>query len=321
MEIIFTKYVFEELGEIYFATDSFDKDVYVNSTRNSYHLNDGIRYALSKCHPGQKFVDIGANIGHYTLPLAKKGVKTLAIEALPKNFVLLTEAIAKNNLRNVLPVHAAAFSHNNVVTMDGLGAWGRIVGKNVGIATPALTIDRMLQIYDFEDAKLIKMNVEGAELSVLSGMKKCLENSTADIIFGSNALTCADNGYTTKDLKRALEDCGYSLYLIHAGMLIPRTSDDYQESIIQNFLATKNQLSSSTEFIVRNLTGQERIQILTTTLDIGLPEHQSYAALIYEQALPEVRYDENFKIKINHMLANLTEKNMYYLDILGKEFQ
>ena len=60
----------------------------------------------------ETFVDVGANIGSYSLRVANdnknKGVEVVAIEAHPENFKALRRNIQINNFRNVKTINKAA---------------------------------------------------------------------------------------------------------------------------------------------------------------------------------------------------------------------
>lgn len=307
---------------IYFATDSNQSDVYVNEVRNNYSLSQTILYALHACeqrahYSPAKFIDIGANIGTFTIPLAKAGFKTLAIEALPKNFTLLSEAIRKNSLRNVVAVHTAATEKAGVVTMAGDSAWALINQQGHGIEVPALTIDALTEIYDFVDACVIKIDVEGAEMSVLNGMKSLFKhNPDVDIIFESNAYTCALFGYSVKELKRFFEKSGYQLYCFNDGSLSPHSSDDFQEIVTLDYLATKKDLSSLKPFSVKALSTEEIIDNMLHHLQHSV-YHCAYFAVTIDKAPAKIRENERVKSRQNELLANKTPEWNALLELLS----
>jgi FkbM family methyltransferase len=322
MEIAFSRHLLNQVGELYFATDADENDDYLNFTRNNYHIYPTIQYALNVCQLGDKFVDLGANIGHFTLPLAKAGIKTLAVEALPKNFVLLAEAIVKNDLKNVTLVHAAAYSGTDIITMAGTSAWGHIGLQGEGVVTPAISVDKMLSMYDFKDPRLIKIDVEGGELGVLSGMENFLEhNISADIIFEANALTCANHSYSVRHLKQVFESYGYTIYLFHGNVLAPRRSEDYQEQLCQDFLATRKEvLQNLPGFSVRNLTYEERATAVHEMIEYPRLEHQAYAVLSFQNAPFEIRESHHIKMKIDNLLSQPSEELVHYIDRLSVGF-
>jgi FkbM family methyltransferase len=67
------------------------------------------------------FVDVGANVGSYTLSAAKeyedKGVKIIAVEAHPDNYRALCRNIQINNFRNVKTINKAVTDHKGNITL------------------------------------------------------------------------------------------------------------------------------------------------------------------------------------------------------------
>ena len=119
MNIIYSSYHFKQTGEIFFATDADWNDVYIDMIRNNYAFNNVLQYALQTLSRTDKFIDVGANIGFFTIPIAKRGTKTLAIEALPDNCLLLLKALQRNGIDNAVVLHAAAHDSTGMVRMTG----------------------------------------------------------------------------------------------------------------------------------------------------------------------------------------------------------
>ena len=84
-----------------------------------YLLVDGvyepkaINFALEHLEPGSVFIDIGANIGVFTIPAALKVGPTgcvIAIEPSPRVFPYLQHNVSLNGLSNVRSIQCAAFN-------------------------------------------------------------------------------------------------------------------------------------------------------------------------------------------------------------------
>lgn len=127
------------------------------------------------------FIDIGAHIGKYTVPIAKKlgnKGKVVAIEPDPDNFRALLQNIAVNNLYNVIPIQAACSSDNGETLLykhpcDPSG--NSIVHKSRrSIVVQTKTLDTIVKELGVTDVRLIKIDVEGAELDVLKGARNTL---------------------------------------------------------------------------------------------------------------------------------------------------
>jgi len=130
-------------------------------------------------------LDIGANVGYYTLGLAPylgKNGKIIAIEADPESFKLLEKNCKLNNLQNV-ELHNCAITDKegeiklyqsskhsgiNSIFAGVHGLSSKFVNVS-GIKLDDLLGDR------YQTIDWFKVDVEGAELAVLKGSKKILK--------------------------------------------------------------------------------------------------------------------------------------------------
>lgn len=151
--------------------------------------------------PGWTCVDIGANVGFFTVHLAKavgpEG-RVFAIEASPGNFQRLERNIALNRLGNVHARQAAITAEEGPVRFSLSPAvnsgWGRIgeFASAAGvIEVPGITFDAFATAQGIDRVDLLKIDIEGHELSFLEGARESLRRGV---------------------IKRILvEYCGYSL--------------------------------------------------------------------------------------------------------------
>ncbi len=134
------------------------------------------------------FIDVGANIGKYTIMVGKKiKGKVIAIEPEEKNFEILKKNIELNNLKNIIPVRSACSSKSKkrkfFLDRQGIGthSFYKIkIGKTdkiIYIKTERLDnlISKNLEKKEIKEISLIKIDVEGAEADVLKGTKKTLK--------------------------------------------------------------------------------------------------------------------------------------------------
>jgi len=123
-----------------------------------------------RCYPDNVMADIGANIGTLTIPLARhfKG-QVICFEPLPQNYDKLTAHIELNKLNNVTAYNQACSRKM------GSGRMMRILDDNLGMAqldtstsgeTEIVTLDNVIA---GQTLALIKIDVEGHEIDVLSG--------------------------------------------------------------------------------------------------------------------------------------------------------
>jgi FkbM family methyltransferase len=136
-------------------------------------------------------VDIGAHIGKYSIEASKlvgdKGV-VVAIEAIPNNYNIIKKNIELNSLGNIKVFNLAAWDSECTIKfmVGSTSATSNISRYNYrqgSIEVSAMPIDKLL----IEQLKLLhvdwlKIDVEGAEYQVLSGLKQTLLNFKPKII-------------------------------------------------------------------------------------------------------------------------------------------
>jgi len=128
--------------------------------------------------PGDHFLDVGANAGFYTLLAARlvgpEG-RVTSFEPLPRNLGFLREHVKLNHLRNVI-VNAAAVSNRDGVAhfnIDQHASMGHLTEQGT-LEVKTVALDSLFAAGQLPPAKLIKIDVEGAEHSVLLGAKNYL---------------------------------------------------------------------------------------------------------------------------------------------------
>lgn len=154
---------------------------------------------LGFLHPGQIFIDIGANIGTYTIRAAKRlghSGRVFAFEPLETNSSRLRAATRANKVSNVELVPAAVGDRNAGVTMhDG----GRESSASLGHTTGRAFDVRMVTLDHFADeaqiphVDWIKMDIEGQEPLALAGMSQIIRRFRPHFIFENHdggAETC-----------------------------------------------------------------------------------------------------------------------------------
>jgi FkbM family methyltransferase len=186
--------------------------------RRSYepHVTRAIEHALK---PGGVFLDIGANIGYYTLlAAARVGPQgnVIAFEPNPHNCELLSKSVELNRFANVT-LHAYAVS-------DQAGSFGfsaddsngRLIAGDQEIAqfqVETVVLDQFLA----QEARidLIKMDIEGFEGKALQGMKELIRRHTPVIISEFNAGSMERlSGIKPAEYLDQLRELGYTIAII-----------------------------------------------------------------------------------------------------------
>ena len=219
------------------------------------HPNDAFRLSIYGIHgahdfkiiknnvkDGDNVVDLGANIGYFTLILAKlvgPTGKVFAFEPDPRNLALLKKNVEYNNYKNVIIVPKAVSNVNDKCTLyTGQKTFGQNkiykpkktkTQKFIPIDSETVRLDDFFKTNGLLDKiSFIKMDVEGAEFLALSGMKEILKLNKNIKIF-----TEAEISY--------LEDAGSS-YDQFIDLL---TENDFTFSLVDNRSETLTKVNKS----------------------------------------------------------------------------
>jgi FkbM family methyltransferase len=119
-------------------------------------------------------IDVGANIGDFTLMMRNHSGKIIAIEPGHENFSALVANLQINGVQNVIPLRIAAHDQNEEVFLDGQSSNLYISKENSGQSAQASPIDLILKKLGVNDVDVIKIDVQGHERAVLAGMHDSL---------------------------------------------------------------------------------------------------------------------------------------------------
>jgi len=171
--------------------------------------------------PSMVFVDIGANIGYFSLIAARvvgeKGM-VYAFEPDNEHFQLLQKNIKKNGYTNITSVKKAVSDTTGVASFylkkDNLCAHSLIPNeKDSVVEVETITLDEYFKTNNNID--VIKIDVEGAEPAVFRGMQKVISiNKKIALIteFYPNALKRC--GVSPETYLQSIIDSGFILYRI-----------------------------------------------------------------------------------------------------------
>jgi len=186
------------------------KNCGVSALVNNQGLYDFNNMTLIKTllQEGGIFLDIGANIGSYTLIASEQPLATVhSLEPHPVTFQYLQNNVAINNRANVFLYNLAAGQENNRIFMtDRPGsAFNRIVDHNQAEAIPVQSV----RMHDFCQQQgispdIVKIDVEGFELNVLSGFGPLLGRIKLLLL----ELRREDSGHSAKAVITLLRSAG-----------------------------------------------------------------------------------------------------------------
>lgn len=183
--------------------------------------------SLSMLKPGDIAIDVGANVGIWSLLAAKRGATVEAFEPVPalgKRLREHTNGIdgitihdhAIGAERGKLPFFAVPDGNT------GASALARRRDDSVEIAVDVIPLDDVIERADF-----LKVDVEGAEILVFRGAKRLLSRADAPVVFFEmNEEFSRQFGASTRDVKQFLVDCGYTIYRWTGRAFTPVTIDE-----------------------------------------------------------------------------------------------
>jgi FkbM family methyltransferase len=137
----------------------------------------------SLLNPGMTFIDLGANIGFYSLAAAKKiqrNGKVYAFEPQPLCCKVLRQSVHANGYDGLVDVIEKGVSNKTTtcalhLKYPGDGGASLYVNPQEGIKpflVETVTLDDFFENKGWPTVDLIKMDIEGAEQAALEGMKQ-----------------------------------------------------------------------------------------------------------------------------------------------------
>ncbi len=180
--------------------------------------------------PGMTVVDVGANVGYYTLLAAScvgpRG-KVLAVEPSPYAYSRLRQVVSENRLAQVDTLQAALGNGTGegVLYLPPLGNHSPSMvacDRTDRVTVPLRTLDDCLAEWHFDQLDLLKMDAEGFEPQVLAGARSALKaGKIRAILCELNDWWLQKAGSSAEELFRNITTEGFSdvsgLQRFHSG--------------------------------------------------------------------------------------------------------
>ncbi len=183
------------------------------ATGNIYfglHEFEEMGFLLHFLRKGDLFVDIGANVGSYTvLASGVCGAKSISFEPVPETFQHLTNNIVVNKLDTLVTLfnEAVGSEEGKLVFTSGLDTVNHVVAANEAnmhntIDVKVNTLDSTL--HENTSNLLIKIDAEGFETAVLNGMTNTLQQDALKAIIIELNGSGRRYGYTDEKIHETL---------------------------------------------------------------------------------------------------------------------
>jgi FkbM family methyltransferase len=185
------------------------------------HLQEAIRQYVAA---GDTVYDIGANVGYVSLSLAKRvgsGGSVIAFEPVPRNIEAFRQNIGINRLEQVRLMEYAASDKAGEAVIRMAGnlstaslVWHRDNPSATELAIRTVVVDELVEARVLPAPAFAKIDVEGSEGAVLSGMQRTLA-AAMPVVF----VECSEAG--REAAWQILRDLGYQCRSAISGAAIP----------------------------------------------------------------------------------------------------
>ena len=178
-----------------------------------------IDFLYRNLQKGDVFVDVGANIGLFTLNASKlvgNSGKVYAFEAFKPSFNKLKYHIDSNQINNTLVEHCAIVDQEKMIEI-----LYHKDEQNFGMASSYLqefsnkelvkgiSLDDYVEDKTIQNIKLIKIDIEGGEYDALQGMKQILKNQKPKVLIEVNTIAQKNAGKSQTDLEKFFQEIKY----------------------------------------------------------------------------------------------------------------
>ena len=246
------------LGKFKMILDNKDKDISKQIKDFGWYIDEQLTTNVFKEYlkPGMVVLDLGANIGFYTM-LARSLVgprgKVFAFEPSPHNVGLIKASAKTNHFDNVTIIEAAVadkvgkatlYLAPDYITEHSLHDYYENPKPN---AKQNQTIVRVTTVDSFLKKQVgnmkidfIKMDIEGSETKALKGMKETLQKNDRLILiteFWINGFYLSNS--TPEKYLKAIQKFGFKIYFI----------DDFKQSV---YHVSIKQLLEIAKFRIKN---------------------------------------------------------------------
>lgn len=188
-------------------------------------LGGEIGFIFRTVRTGQTALDVGANVGLITLPLARQvgpRGRVIAFEPGPRSFQLLTKNVAANGYDHVRMENAAVSDRSGFVNLFVCSSGesdNRIegtlvdVGEREKVRVPCFSIDDYIERHKVQSVDFIKLDVQGAEMFALHGMRDTLrKNHGVQLILEFSPEAIKFGGSSAEEMLDLLHELRFNLY-------------------------------------------------------------------------------------------------------------
>jgi FkbM family methyltransferase len=170
---------------------------------------------LKYLEPDWTFLDLGANIGYFSLLAASRGNHVIAVEPNPEALKYFKQSIAENHFEELIDLREVAVSSSTqklTLVTQGLRNQGEayltLPNPQAGELVQATTLDQLLGA---NTPEFIKMDIEGEEWNVIMASPECFLSAKVVLFEVSDEQLKRNSQVGANDILHWFESHGFAL--------------------------------------------------------------------------------------------------------------
>ncbi len=196
--------------------------------------------------PGHIVLDVGANMGWYSIHFSKwvgQSGKIFAFEPVPEIYEELTSNINLNFCQNIIVFNCALGNQNESVLFNvsdfegGSGASSENLKFGKEIKVSKRKLDDVMNEQNLDNIDFLKIDIEGGELNMLKGAEKLIEKYKPKLLLEIVDIHCDRFQYLPEDVCNFLFNKGYDGFYIgneHSKKLNDINIDELEKPNLKN---------------------------------------------------------------------------------------
>lgn len=211
----------------------------------SYYPYGELGFWRKNLKPGQTVIDIGANIGYFTLYTARlvgSQGRVIAIEPGPMSYAILTKNVAVNGYKHVKIENVAVADYNGKATFmicrtgETDNKLDAVVDKNSKEIRDPVEVN-VIRLDDYIQNKFpvdfIKIDVQGAEYLALQGMKETLmANPQIQLLMEYSPIALESVGVVPSEFLALIRSMGFRIFVLPENQDMHEVTD---EVLLKNY--------------------------------------------------------------------------------------
>ncbi|MFQ5874588.1 MAG: FkbM family methyltransferase [Dehalococcoidia bacterium] len=176
--------------------------------------------------PGDAFIDVGAHVGYFSIIAAGIVGETGEVHCFEPNgkvLELLKASIVRNGLRRVYAHPWALWSRSEMLALavQKDSGFSYVLPVELNGARSLLEIEKTTTLDEYVSSfverpvRLVKVDVEGAEHHVLSGMERLMRTQSPQLIIEAQDWSLSRYGHGLDDLFGLLQERDYQCSLLN----------------------------------------------------------------------------------------------------------